>query len=134
MHVSCIQAGTLLARLGRPEVSNCINAMEQYTPSYEEAGEQGLEMRRIYSLATSGEFDFAHMASVAPKVEVSATAPENHQMTLDPPMHIHMNGDVSVVFFGGSLILNTHRLSHLPFWILIQCMGDNRRFKFCSYV
>ncbi|KAF7985507.1 hypothetical protein HWV62_3717 [Athelia sp. TMB] len=90
MHVSCIQAGTLLARLGRPEVSNCINAMEQYTPSYEEAGDQGVEMRRIYALARSGEFDFAHMASVAPRVEVSVS--DDHRMTIDSPMHMHTNG------------------------------------------
>lgn len=85
MHVSCIQAGTLLARLGRPEVSNCINAMEQYTPSYEEAGDQAIEMKRIFALATSGDFDFGHMASVAPKVEVSG----NNRMILDPPDHLN---------------------------------------------
>lgn len=63
MHVSCIQAGTLLARLARPEVSNCIAALQQYGYAYEEAAEQGQEIERIYSLARSGESDMSHMAS-----------------------------------------------------------------------
>jgi len=81
MHVSCIQAGTLLARLGRPEVSNCISALEQYSAAYEEAAEHAVEMKRVYSLARAGEFDFNHMASVAPKV----VADNSHAMNVDPP-------------------------------------------------
>lgn len=67
MHVSCIQAGTLLARLGRPEVSNCIAGLEQYSYSYEEAGDQAAEMKRVYNSARLGECDLNHMASVAPR-------------------------------------------------------------------
>jgi len=68
MHVSCIQAGTLLARLGRPEVSNCIAGLEQYSYSYEEAGDQAADIKRIYNLARAGEFDMNHMASVVSRV------------------------------------------------------------------
>jgi hypothetical protein len=67
MHVSCIQAGTLLARLGRPEVKSCIAGLEQYSYSYEEAGEQALEMGRIYSQALAGEPQFSHMGNAVPR-------------------------------------------------------------------
>ena len=83
MHVGCIQAGTLLARLGRPEVSNCIAALEQYGAAYEEIGEQAVEMKRIYASARSGDFDFNHMASVAPRSNV-AVVDDNHAMNVDP--------------------------------------------------
>lgn len=83
MHVSCIQAGTLLARLGRPEVSNCIAALEQYGAAYEEVGEQAVEIRRIYASARSGEFDFNHMASVSPRSNVGAIDDNNHSMNID---------------------------------------------------
>jgi hypothetical protein len=65
MHVSCIQAGTFLARLGRPEVTNCIAGLEQYKYSYEEAGEHAQEIRRVYDVVKSGDFDFNHMTSMA---------------------------------------------------------------------
>ncbi|EIN12374.1 hypothetical protein PUNSTDRAFT_49613 [Punctularia strigosozonata HHB-11173 SS5] len=70
MHVSCIQAGTVLARLGRPEVSNCIAALDQYSYAYEEAGEQGSEIKRAYAKARAGESELMHMASVAPRLTV----------------------------------------------------------------
>jgi len=82
MHVSCIQAGTLLARLGRPEVSNCIAALEQYGAAYEEIGEQAVEMKRVYASARSGDFDFNHMASVAPKSNI-AVVDSSHAMNVD---------------------------------------------------
>jgi hypothetical protein len=68
MHVSCIQSGTFLARLGRPEVANCIAGLEQYSYSYEEAGDHAIEMKRVFMASKSGESDFNHMASVAPRV------------------------------------------------------------------
>ncbi|KAF9013458.1 hypothetical protein BDQ17DRAFT_604579 [Cyathus striatus] len=68
MHVSCIQAGTLLARLGRPEVSNCIAGLEQYSQSYEEAGDQAQDMRRLFDAVRSGHRELNHMASVAPRI------------------------------------------------------------------
>jgi hypothetical protein len=84
MHVSCIQAGTLLARLGRPEVSNCIAALEQYGAAYEEVGEQALEMKRVYASARSGEYEFTHMASVSPRSAVAADD-SNRAMNVDLP-------------------------------------------------
>ena len=63
MHVSCNYAGILLARFGRPEVQNCIEGLEQYSYSYEEAAEQAQELRRLFALARAGQTDFTHMAS-----------------------------------------------------------------------
>ncbi|KAF8194249.1 hypothetical protein BJ912DRAFT_1021497 [Pholiota molesta] len=68
MHISCILAGTLLARLGRPEVTNCIAGLKQYSYAYEEAGDQANEMSRLFNRVRSGEQELSHMASVAPRV------------------------------------------------------------------
>ena len=68
MHVSCIHAGMLLARLGRPEVSHCINGLMQYSYAYEECAERAAEMSRVYEKALSGESDIAHMRSVVPRL------------------------------------------------------------------
>jgi len=76
MHVSCIQAGTLLARFGRPEVKNCIAGLEQYSYSYEEAGDQATEMRRVYNSTRSGQSELGHIASVAQRL--TATPPPQH--------------------------------------------------------
>jgi hypothetical protein len=43
--MSTVQAGMLLARLGRPEVTHCILGLEQYSHAYEEAGEYALDIR-----------------------------------------------------------------------------------------
>lgn len=64
MMASCSNAGLLLARLGRPEVMNCISGLQQYSFSYEEAAEQANEMLKIYR---SGDGELNHMASVAPR-------------------------------------------------------------------
>jgi hypothetical protein len=93
MHVSCIQAGTLLARLGRPEVQNCIAGLEQYSYSYEEAGDQATEMRRVYTLTRSGHSELNHMASVTQRA--TPTPPpsqhgnhyEDHAMSNGSPHH-----------------------------------------------
>ena len=68
MHVSCIQAGMLLARLGRPEVSHCINGLLQYSYAYEECTERAAEMRRVYERAVAGDSDINHMASVVQRM------------------------------------------------------------------
>ncbi|RDB18033.1 hypothetical protein Hypma_000879 [Hypsizygus marmoreus] len=73
MHVSCIQAGTLLARLGRPEVKSCIDGLEQYSCSYEEAGEQAMEMGRVYNQALAGEPQFTHMGMSVPRASPDAS-------------------------------------------------------------
>jgi hypothetical protein len=51
MHVSIIQAGFFLARLGRPEVQNCIEGLEQYSYAYEETKELSRMIRRDYDQA-----------------------------------------------------------------------------------
>lgn len=79
MHVSCIQAGTLLARLGRQEVKSCIEGLEQYSYSYEEAGEQALEMGRIYQQALAGEPQFSHMGNAVPR------SPDVEDQDMEPP-------------------------------------------------
>jgi hypothetical protein len=103
MHVSCIQAGTLLARLGRPEVSNCIAALEQYGAAYEAVGEQAVELKRVYASARSGEFDFNHMASMAPRSNV-AVVDNNHAMNVDPTSidDINIVSANTLFFLGGT--------------------------------
>lgn len=64
MHVSIIQAGVLLARLGRPEVENCVKGLQQYSYAYEECMEQANDINRQYASALNGDFDLNHMASV----------------------------------------------------------------------
>lgn len=64
MHVSCINAGNLLARLGRPEVFQCIKALEQYSYAYEETKEHAREISREYDVALQkGPNNFHEMAS-----------------------------------------------------------------------
>lgn len=64
MHVSCINAGNFLARLGRPEVFQCIKALEQYSYAYEESKEHAREITREYDLALQkGPNNFNEMAS-----------------------------------------------------------------------
>jgi ABC-type sulfate/molybdate transport systems ATPase subunit len=78
MHVSCIKAGTLLARLGRPEARNCIDGLEQYSYSYEEAGDQAAEMKKTYSQAQEVGLQFNHMAHF-----ISGTMHDNAAMAVD---------------------------------------------------
>lgn len=97
MHVSCIQAGTLLARLGRYEVKDCIAGLEQYSCSYEEAGEQALEMGRIYQQALAGEPQFRHMgiAGVPTRTtpdDMSSGSGEDQDMDIqDGRTHSHVS-------------------------------------------
>ncbi len=92
MHVSCIQAGTLLARLGRPEVQNCIAGLDQYSYSYEEAGDQAAEMRRLYNAARSGQSELNHMASVTQRVTHTPPPPQHSNSFEDQVMR---NGSCS---------------------------------------
>ena len=87
MHVSIIQAGMLLARLGRPEVKNCIEGLEQYSYAYEECAEQAAEMRRVFAQAVTGEFDLNHMLSVRAGGGVgTALGAASNAMVVDTPM------------------------------------------------
>jgi hypothetical protein len=100
MHVSCNYAGILLARFGRPEVQNCIEGLEQYSYSYEEAAEQAQELRRLFALARAGQTDFTHMASaVVRQQEHPHPHPHNHshqhhssQQQQAPPQQLQSQG------------------------------------------
>ncbi|KAI0061481.1 hypothetical protein BV25DRAFT_1916847 [Artomyces pyxidatus] len=90
MHVSCNRAGDLLARLGRPEVENCIHGLEQYSYSYEEAADQAAELHRLYELACNGKGEFNHMASVIARgmpavISRGASAVADDVMYVDSP-------------------------------------------------
>ncbi|RDX50300.1 hypothetical protein OH76DRAFT_1437618 [Lentinus brumalis] len=87
MHVSCIQAGMLLARLGRPEVQNCITGLEQYAYAYEECADQAAEIKRVYNAAVNGEQEVNHMASVWPRPGGGGDAVGGSgAMNIDQPM------------------------------------------------
>jgi hypothetical protein len=93
MHVSIIQAGTLLARLGRPEVENCIKGLEQYSYAYEECMEQAAEITRVYNQALAGEHDLQHMASVLPR----RTPVQDHPLDLS-------NGSLGMQFESTAMV------------------------------
>jgi len=85
---SCSHAGLLLARLGRPEVMNCISGLQQYSFSYEEAAELANEMSRIYR---SGDGELNNMASVVPRPvssPSSLTATDLFSPRSDKPMAV----------------------------------------------
>ena len=67
MHVSIIQAGFFLARLGRPEVQNCIEALEQYSYAYEETKELSQMMRRDYEQTLAKGPSFHEMSNAVPR-------------------------------------------------------------------
>jgi len=88
MHISCILAGTLLARLGRPEVSNCIAGLEQYSYAYEEAGDQANEMSRLFQRVRYGDLELNHMASILTRVApVSSPVQRNSGLMVDTQIH-----------------------------------------------
>jgi hypothetical protein len=99
MHVSCNYAGILLARFGRPEVQNCIEGLEQYSYSYEEAAEQAQELRRLFALARAGQMDFTHMASAVVRQPQHPHPHQHHssqqqqqQSTQAPPQRLQSQG------------------------------------------
>ena len=88
MHISLIFAGHLLARLGRPEVMNCINGLKQYSYAYEESGEQADEIHRAFNRARAGELELNHMASIAPRMNpVRDTAHSPPNLVEDQQQH-----------------------------------------------
>ncbi|KJA24069.1 hypothetical protein HYPSUDRAFT_136753 [Hypholoma sublateritium FD-334 SS-4] len=119
MLISCILAGTLLARLGRPEVANCIAGLKQYSYAYEEAGDQANEMSRLYSRVRNGETELNHMTNVAPRVgsspptNSSPHSQHGHPMAVDE--QTRSNGSSShhvsrVLFFFCRLYIAPHAL------------------------
>ncbi|KAF7299190.1 hypothetical protein MIND_00867700 [Mycena indigotica] len=102
MLVSVVQSGNLLARLGRPEVSNCVAGLEQYSYSYEEAGEQASDIRKIYNQVRAGELELQHMAGVAPRMSYDGSDPQQgQQMIIDDPS-LMSNGMQSPSEYGPS--------------------------------
>jgi len=87
MHVSCNYAGILLARFGRPEVQNCIEGLEQYSYSYEEAADQAQELRRLFALARAGRSDFTHMTSAVARQQQHPSPHHQHQHPHQPHQH-----------------------------------------------
>lgn len=66
MHVSCRLSGMLLARLARPEVSNCILGLQQYSQAYEEASGHAILIEEIYERRKQADTDyykFEHLAA-----------------------------------------------------------------------
>ncbi|KZT09351.1 uncharacterized protein LAESUDRAFT_756976 [Laetiporus sulphureus 93-53] len=86
MHVSIIQAGMLLARLGRPEVQNCIDGLQQYSYAYEECAEQANEMQRLYHQAVNRDTELNYMASVDPRTPSGMGVDHVHAMNVDQPL------------------------------------------------
>jgi len=134
MHISCILAGTLLARLCRPEVTNCIDGLKQYSYAYEEAGDQAKEMSKLYQRVRMGDVELNHMLSVAPRINSSSSSPHSHHgqpMVVDEHIHMHnrMNGNGSsqVRFPSFFCDINTNYFYHL----LAQCLLFNE-WKFCK--
>jgi len=100
MHISCILAGTLLARLGRPEVANCIAGLKQYSYAYEEAGDQANDMSRLFNRARMGDLELNHMISVVPRAGTSSSSPRSphgHAMLVDGQQHMHRPNGTSHV-------------------------------------
>ncbi|KAG6336063.1 hypothetical protein ID866_3036 [Astraeus odoratus] len=76
MHVSIIQAGTFLARLGRPEVNNCINGLLQYSYAYEETREKAHSIQREYEQVLVKGPNFNAMSSAIPRVSPTRAHPD----------------------------------------------------------
>ncbi|KAJ3517439.1 hypothetical protein NLJ89_g492 [Agrocybe chaxingu] len=51
----------------RPEVSNCIAGLKQYSYAYEEAGDQANEMNRLFQRVRNGDIELNHMVSIFPR-------------------------------------------------------------------
>jgi len=73
MHVSIIQAGTFLARLGRPEVHNCIEGLQQYSYAYEETRDKANQIQRDYDQALLKGPSFHETSSALPRVQPPCT-------------------------------------------------------------
>jgi hypothetical protein len=90
MLISCNYAGILLARFGRPELQNCIEGLEQYAYSYEEAADQAQELRRLFALARAGQTDFAHMSGAVGRQQQNPQSSQHHSReTSAQPSHSH---------------------------------------------
>ncbi|KAG7088535.1 hypothetical protein E1B28_012518 [Marasmius oreades] len=94
MLFSCIAAGQLLAKLGRREVMNCILGLEQYSRSYEEAGEQALDIQRTYDLVCTNpsHVEVGPLGSVARQMPPTMPARDSYGMHVDEESGVELNG------------------------------------------
>ncbi|KAE9403961.1 hypothetical protein BT96DRAFT_973381 [Gymnopus androsaceus JB14] len=118
-----IAAGSLLARLGRPEVSTCIVGLEQYSHSYEEAGDHAQDIRRTYDSVRNGNGDqhMNHMSRIIKQIPAfpSATAepdvPPGAQEPVSPSMAsfqmsgMNMDGAGSLMEVDDEMGLGAHK-------------------------
>lgn len=118
-----IAAGSLLARLGRPEVSTCIVGLEQYSHSYEEAGDHAQEIRKTYDSVRNGNGDqhMNHMSRIIKQIPAfpSATAepdvPPGAQEPVSPSMAsfqmsgMNMDGAGSLMEVDDEMGLGAHK-------------------------
>ncbi|KAF5389321.1 hypothetical protein D9757_003453 [Collybiopsis confluens] len=95
-----IAAGQLLARLGRAEASTCIEGLEQYSRSYEEAGDHAQEIRKLLEQAHNGVLDLSHMAGVVKDI------PELPQLTTEPEIPPGGREPMSPSVLGSFQIMN----------------------------
>ena len=96
LHYSIYAAGILLARLGRPEVSNCISGLQQYGFAYEEALDQAAEMNQVYQAAApQAHSGVDHVGGGAggfqppPPPSTSAAAPQPQTQQQQQPTASH---------------------------------------------
>lgn len=87
MHVGIIQSGFFLARLGRPEVQNCIEGLEQYSYAYEETKELAQMIRRDYEQTLIKGPTFHEMSNTVPRRTPPVDTPHTH-----PPTNGNGNG------------------------------------------
>ncbi|KAJ8080689.1 hypothetical protein PM082_017523 [Marasmius tenuissimus] len=96
MLFSCIAAGQILAKLGRREVTNCITGLEQYSRSYEEAGDHAVDIRRIYEgvCSNSAQVDVGHLVMMARRMPSAMPTPRDpYGMNIDNEAGVeHVNG------------------------------------------
>ncbi|KAF9267517.1 hypothetical protein L218DRAFT_955389 [Marasmius fiardii PR-910] len=102
MLFSCIAAGQLLAKLGRREVMNCVLGLEQYSRSYEEAGDQALEIRKTYDLvcANAAPLEVGQLVTVARQMpSTMPTVPDSYGMSVDEESAgMELKADPSLAF------------------------------------
>lgn len=110
MHVSIIQSGFFLARLGRPEVQNCIEGLEQYSYAYEETKELSQMIRREYEQTLIKGPSFHEMSNTIPR----RTPPVDTTNATSSPNgngvhHAHHDSMVSPMSSPSSLVLRFDR-------------------------
>uniref|UniRef100_A0A0W0EVM0 Xylanolytic transcriptional activator regulatory domain-containing protein n=1 Tax=Moniliophthora roreri TaxID=221103 RepID=A0A0W0EVM0_MONRR len=122
MLFSCIAAGQVLARIGRREVLQCITGLEQYSRSYEEAGDQAVEIRKTYQQVCGGHLFPGHLIGIAKQVPApglsslqSPTVPtrEVYMMNVDGEDG-ELNGKVQHAFLLSLCSTLTNVLYHQP--------------------